>query len=342
MNSYWLDRFERLKSEQMGRIDQYTATDMRDIYAYALQQITKEVNDWYSKYSEDNIVSLADSRKLLDARELKAFKMTLKEYIKECQKLGLSDKHRKMLENASTRARLSRSQQLLLSLTQEVQKLGKLQETDLTDILGKTYEESTYKTAYLTQDMLGQYAQFARVPTKTIQTVLTTPWTDDGKDFSDRIWADKDKLAFTLQTEMTRSLLIQEGSGKLAERLSKRMNVSLNNALRLAETETAYVQEKAMYDVYTDLGVEQYQILAVLDKRTSSICRHLDGKVFDKPDYKIGVTAPPFHARCRSTTVPYIKGVTDAGTRVYRDSNGKTQQARGDITYEDWEKEYLQ
>ena len=133
---------------------------------------------------------------------------------------------------------------------------------------------------------------------------------------------------------------MKEGSAKLADRISKRYYVSFSDARRLAETETAYIQEKASFEVYDRLGVEQYQILATLDSRTSYICRHLDGKVFDRKDAKVGVNTPPFHCYCRTTTIPYIEGITDGGTRAARDRNGKTEYIP-DMTYDEWEKNYV-
>ena len=67
--------------------------------------------------------------------------------------------------------------------------------------------------------------------------------------------------------------MIGEGVAPLINRVQKRFNVSFSNARRLVETETAYIQEKAMLDTYNALDVEQYQILAVLDVKTSDICR---------------------------------------------------------------------
>lgn len=99
----------------------------------------------------------------------------------------------------------------------------------------------------------------------------------------------------TLQTEMTRSFMIGEGVAPLINRIQKRFNVSFSNARRLVETETAYVQEKAMLDTYDALDVEQYQILAVLDLKTSDICRHLDKR------YLTGKT-PSRELPCRRST----------------------------------------
>lgn len=138
--------------------------------------------------------------------------------------------------------------------------------------------------------------------------------------------------------------MIGEGVAPLINRVQKRFNVSFSNARRLVETETAYIQEKAMLDTYNALDVEQYQILAVLDVKTSDICRHLDKKVFDRKDAKPGITMPPFHCYCRSTTIPYIEGITDSQevTRAARDlSTGKTVFVEGDLHYEEWYNKYV-
>lgn len=212
------------------------------------------------------------------------------------------------------------------------------------NLLSIVYEDSVYKTAYETQKLRGEFSTFREVAKRDIETAISKPWATDGKDFSTRIWENKAQLINTLQTEMTRSFMIGEGAAPLINRIQKRFNVSFSNARRLVETETAYVQEKGMLDTYEALDVEQYQILAVLDMKTSDICRHLDKKVFDKKDAKPGITAPPFHCYCRSTTTPYIDGITDGtgDTRAARDPvTGKTVFVESDLSYEEWYNKYV-
>lgn len=225
-----------------------------------------------------------------------------------------------------------------------VEELAKLQNLNMRNLLSTVYEDSVYKTAYETQKLRGEYSTFREVAKRDIETAISKPWVTDGKDFSTRIWENKAQLINTLQTEMTRSFMIGEGAAPLINRIQKRFNVSFSNARRLVETETAYVQEKGMLDTYEALDVEQYQILAVLDMKTSDICRHLDKKVFDKKDAKPGITVPPFHCYCRSTTTPYIDGITDGtgDTRAVRDPvTGKTVFVESDLSYEEWYNKYV-
>lgn len=341
--SYWETRFERLKRQQMRKAEAVT-TDMRQEYIKALTALRKEVLDWYYRYAAENEISLADARRELNARELKAFQLTLKDYIELAKKKNLPPEYIKMLDKASIRARLDRSQELYIKTARYVEELAKSQNLNMRNLLANVYEDSVYKTAYETQKLRGEFSTFREVAKRDIETAISKPWATDGKDFSTRIWENKAQLINTLQTEMTRSFMIGEGATPLINRIQKRFNVSFSNARRLVETETAYVQEKGMLDTYEALDVEQYQILAVLDMKTSDICQHLDKKVFDKKDAKPGITTPPFHCYCRSTTIPYINGITDGAddTRAARDPvTGKTVFVEGNLDYEEWYNKYV-
>lgn len=334
---YWQRRFERLEQREMDKADQAMA-ELKKVYEYTLRQLRDEVIEWYTRYADENGLSLADARKQLDTRELKAFKLTLKEYEKLAKQQDLSDEYIKMLDQASIRARLSRSQMLYIKTANYVEQLAKQQEINLTELLKDVYEDSYYRTAYETQSMQGRYDTFSEVPKTSIEKTISRPWAEDGKDFSERIWDNKTKLLNTLQSEITRTLIAAEGTTLLAGRIANRFNVSFSNAKRLAETETAYVQETARMDTWQKLHVAKYELIATLDSRTSPICREMDGKVFDRADAKPGVTMPPFHCYCRTTTAPYIEGITDDdSTRAARDPDtGKTVQVPGKMNYADW------
>lgn len=194
--------------------------------------------------------------------------------------------------------------------------------------------------AYERQKLKG-FENFREVPARQIDAAVSRPWAPDGADFSARIWKQKKDLINNLQTDITRALMTGETTADLAEQISKRFNTTYGQAYRLVETETAYIQERAMLDTYDALDVEQYEICAVLDSKTSETCQHLDGKIFDKKDAKPGLTMPPFHCHCRTTTVPYIEGVADDGERVARDpETGKTVEIP-DMTYKEWKATYV-
>ncbi len=135
------------------------------------------------------------------------------------------------------------------------------------------------------------------------------------------------------------------GSMKEAvETMMRYLDIEVENkmatARRLINTEMAYFTSEAQKMSYKELGCEQYEIVATLDGKTSHICQDMDGKVFDLKDFTAGITAPPFHPNCRSTTCPYFNdGFTEGETRVGKDRVGQTFKIPADMKYLDWKKE---
>lgn len=341
-NEYWQKRFEELKDSQMKRAE-LTKREIKKLFRQALKESEKEILAWYQRYAEENNLTLPQAKKELNARERKDFQLTLEQYKELAQKQNLSPEYIKMLNNASMRVRLDRSQSLYLKLFYEIEKLANEYELNLKNLLTKTYEDSYYKTAYITQQVKG-FEDVTALSSDRIEKTLSKPWTQDGKEFSTRIWEQKTQLVKSLQTEITQGLLTQRGTAFITERIAKRFNTSYSQASRLVETETAYFQERSMLDCFNDLEVEKLQIIATLDTKTSEICREMDTKIVELKNAIPGVTTPPFHCYCRTTTIPYIEGITNADgtTRVARDKNtGKSVTVKGDLTYEKWYDKYI-
>ena len=92
-----------------------------------------------------------------------------------------------------------------------------------------------------------------------------------------------------------------------------------------------------------ELGVEEYEIVATLDTYTSEICQSMDGKHFPMKDFQAGVTAPPFHPWCRSTTCPYFADdFGEPGERAARGEDGKTYYVPAEMNYQEWKKTFVE
>ncbi|RHW65426.1 phage head morphogenesis protein, partial [Clostridium botulinum] len=127
--------------------------------------------------------------------------------------------------------------------------------------------------------------------------------------------------------------------------IAKRMNVANKRARKLVNSESSYITSKATFDSYSRSGVvKQYQILATLDSHTSKICRSMDAaskkEPFDLNKWEVGVTAPPFHANCRSTTIAYFPDTLDI-ERIARDYEDEVYYVDGEINYKQWYEKYV-
>ena len=75
-----------------------------------------------------------------------------------------------------------------------------------------------------------------------------------------------------------------EAPDKAIAAISKRFNVSKQNAGRVVMTESTYFSSAAQKDCFNELGVEKYRIIGTLDTKTCNICGDMDGKVFKMSD----------------------------------------------------------
>lgn len=338
-NNYWQDRFIE-EEERLNKIagDEFRRQQLE--YERAIARMNKDIEVWYNRIAKNNDVSLAEAKKMLNDKELKEFKWTLDEYIKHGEENGIDKNWNKELENASARVHIERLEAMKLQVRGEIEKLYNGRESGFESYLKNLYKDQYNRTAFQIAKGTGVGTNIYSLNDKLVNTVIKKPWAPDGKNFSDRIWEDKDKLINTLHTEMTQAFIRGDSLEKLADKIAEKMKVSKANASRLVYTESAAYSSRARLKSYQDLGVEKYEIVATLDNRTSDICQDMDGKVFDLKDYEVGVTANPFHVRCRTTTAPYFDDMQ--GERAARnEKTGETEYVPANMKYSEWKEKYL-
>ncbi|MDO4728446.1 MAG: minor capsid protein [Bacteroidota bacterium] len=339
MSNYWVKRFE----DEEKRMHELAGDEIRRQqleYEKAIVKLNRDIEVWYGRVAKNNEVSLVEAKKLLNNKELKEFRWTLEEYIKYGKENGISKDWSRELENASARVHIKRLEAMKLQVRGEIEKLYNNRNVGTEIFLKNIYKDQYYRTAYQIAKGTEVGTNLYRLNDKLVNTVFKKPWTPDGKSFSDRIWEDKHRLINTLHTEMTQAFIRGDSLDRLTNKIAEKMNVSKANAARLVYTESAAYASKARLKTYEDLELEKYEIVATLDNRTSEICRSMDGKIFYLKDYEVGVTAPPFHVRCRTTTAPYFDD--GEGERAARnEETGKTEYVPANTTYKEWKKKYV-
>lgn len=310
-------------------------------YVTAIQDIESQIAKWYQRFATENGVTLAEANKLLTTQELDEFRWTVEEYIKYGQENAVSQAWYKQLKNASARVHVSRLDSLKLQLQAQAEALHGAQTELLETSLAEVYERGYYHTAFELQKGIGVGWTLHGLTDDTIKKVLARPWTLDAQTFSDRIWANKQALVNSVNTQLTQTIMRGAAPDKAIKAIADRFKVSRSQAGRLVMTETAAFANMARKDCFTDLGVKKYVIVETLDKETCSLCGSLDGKVYPMSEYKVGVTAPPFHPWCRGTTAPYYEDMENLGDRFARDDDGKRYTVPKDMAYKEWERKFL-
>lgn len=338
---YWKLRFEQLEQAQNQKgVKAYA--DIERQYKEAQKQLEGQIARWYQRFATNNGISLAEARQYLKGADLKEFKWDVQEYIKYGQDNALNSGWMKELENASAKYHISKLEALKVQTQHSLEVMYAKQFGTMHGALSDAFESGYYHTAYELQHGFNVGWDIAGLDQAQIEKVLAKPWAADGYNFSERIWGNKNKLISEVHNELSRNIMLGADPQKTIDSLAKKMNTSKNNAGRLVMTEEAYFSSAAQKDCFESLGVEQYEIVATLDSHTSDICRSLDGKHFPMKDYQPGVTAPPFHVYCRSTTVPYFDEQFVIGERAARDeATGKTYYIPDDMNYQEWKETFV-
>lgn len=179
--------------------------------------------------------------------------------------------------------------------------------------------------------------EFKELSTKYVKNILESDW--KGSNYSKRIWKDTDALAERLEELLTVQNLTGMSEREMSNALAKEFETSMYVARRLTRTEANYMAGQAKIKSWKEHGVEKYIIIAVLDFRTSKICRKQDGKIYNVKDAKVGETYVPFHVFCRSIAAAYFGKRTLDGKRTAIDRiTGETMDISQRTNYKEWEK----
>lgn len=335
---YWRGRFSILEESAHQEADQYIQS-LEEMFMDAQRTVQADIERWYGRFASNNGISLTEARKMLTTGQLEEFRWTVDQYIKIGQQANLSAEWLKKLENASAKFHVSRLEAIQTQIQQQIELLYGNQLDGLDSLLKKIAGDGYTQSAFAIQKGIGLGWDITALNQKKLETLLSKPWTTDGRTFSDRIWSKKKELVGTVHKELTQGLLRGDSPQKITDAIKNRFNVSRYQAGRLVHTETTYFNAISTKQAYQDLGVEKVEILETLDSHTCEICQPLDGTVIPLSQYEPGVTVPPFHPNCRGTTCPHFADMD--GERAARNAEGKVYYVPANMTYTQWKKAFV-
>ena len=296
--SYWLKR-----SEELDKVAKMTEKEVMKklsaLYRDAFRSIEKEVNDFMMKYAVDHKLDYATVTQMLTP-------IDLAEYNEKIQELHAMYRDTKSeyikieIERLKARSKITRLRALQDAINVELCKVTHEYQMTLEDTLIGLFSDQYTKAC----ELMGVMAP--GIPREAIKKIIEYPYA--GKMFSDRIWDNKDALVKYIQQDLTVGIIRGDSIQKMARQLKKDLKVLYYQAERLVRTETNYAMNQAHLKGYKDSGVvEKYEFLAAHDKRTSKLCRDLDGQMFELSKAVVGENYPPMHPNCRSTVVPVLE-----------------------------------
>lgn len=302
LDRYFKERFEnqeKLAHRQMLA----RRRELREIYIRARNELESDLALFVQRYSTENGLTQAETRRMLNHDQLARFKYTIKGYIEEIDKLGIDTpegkKLRKELDVLAGRTRVARVRELQACIDAEL-KIAALKTEEKT---GK-HMRRIISFAHEDGKRIFKANTLAKLNPEIIEHIVMQDW--KGGNYSTNIWKDTQYLTEKVRENILNGLTQGHDFKRMSKRLAKDMDTCFFYARRVLESETTYALESTKTQLFKDLGVEQFKNIATLDENTSDICKKMNGTVFDVDKKAEGITAPPFHPFCRTVTVPVV------------------------------------
>ena len=296
--SYWFKRSEEL-DKVATKVEKEVMKELSALYRDAFRSIEKEVNDIMMKYAVDHKLDYATVTQMLTPIDLAEYNQKIEELYAMYRDTG-SEYIKIEIERLKARSKITRLRALQDAINVELCKVTHEYQMTLEDTLIGLFSAQYEKAC----ELMGVMAP--GIPREAIKKIIEYPYA--GKMFSDRIWDNKDALVKYIQQDLTVGIIRGDSIQKMARQLKKDLKVLYYQAERLVRTETNYAMNQAHLKGYKDSGVvEKYEFLAAHDKRTSKLCRDLDGEMFELSKAVVGENYPPMHPNCRSTVVPVLE-----------------------------------
>ena len=297
--AYWKLRTDEI-DKTVAKLQKEVYKEMAQAYVETFREIAKETNDFLMKYATDNKLDLATVNQLITPIELSEYAEKM-EQLRAMYRDTKSEYILREIKELEARMTITRFQALQDSINIELCKVTHEFQMTLEDTMIGLFTEQ-YKEA---SEMLG--IMNPTIPTETIKKIIEYPY--HGKMFADSVWDNKKNLLINhINKNLTIGIIRGDSVQKMSKQLMKDLDVLYCQAERLIRTETNYAMNQAHLQGYKDSEVvEKYEILSYIDKRTSNVCKKMDGKKFPLSKAIVGKNYPPFHPNCRTTVIPVLE-----------------------------------
>lgn len=336
---YWELRKAELMHAQIERAD-ITFGEISKVYDKSKKHIEKNVKGIFNKFSLEYGLTKKEAEQVVNLmRSKKASNL-----VPTLNLIPVSERVQQVINDLNSPAyvsRINRLQSLIDEIDNVQRYIAKHEISKTTDLYKDVAKHGYYNNIHQMQTQTGIGFSFNALDEDLVERLIKTPW--NGRNYSERIWNNTRKLSETLKDEVLQAVLTGKKEKDVTDELINRFNVGEFESKRLIRTETAHINNEMEALSYEEADIEKYRFVAVLDTRTSHICREHDYKVYKVSERQVGVNFPPLHPFCRSTTIAVFddEDLTELSRRARDPKTGKTTTIPGNMDYEDWYDKYV-
>lgn len=302
--------WDNLEKDEAKLIEKLT-----QFYKEESHKLGKEIAEYFARYGKDNVIEYRSLLARLSSVDRKLLYERFDDFIEKYpQYKHLTDVRKSIYK-------LTRLEGLNESIKLQQLEIGAKEVDRLHDYLVDLYGDTYYEMA----DSMGFGRTMLSFDKESAELLINKKWTQQ-KDYSDRIWENKSKLISYLTNDFKTSIIRGDSFNRVVKQMSERfVNRSRADIKRIVRTEGTRINNEAMMKTFDDSKLyDEYEYVAVIDRKTSDVCKDLDGEIFKLKDREVGINFPPMHVNCRSSfSVVIPDDYVDRYEKLYGDYFGE-------------------
>ena len=306
--------WDNLEKDEAKLIEKLT-----QFYREESHKLGKEIAEYFARYGKDNVIEYRSLLTRLSSADRKLLYERFDAFIEKYpQYKHLTDVRKSIYK-------LTRLEGLNESIKLQQLEIGAKEVDRLHDYLVDLYGDTYYEMA----DSMGFGRTMLSFDKESAELLINKKWTQQ-KDYSDRIWENKSKLISYLTNDFKTSIIRGDSFNRVVKQMSERfVNRSRADIKRIVRTEGTRINNEAMMKTFDDSKLyDEYEYVAVIDRKTSDVCKDLDGEIFKLKDREVGINFPPMHVNCRSSfSVVIPDDYVDRYEKLYGDYFDKENKA---------------
>lgn len=326
----WIENAKERVLQNTKRIDNY-ARELIFLYDEAAFNIEKEIEALFARFAKDNGLTEEAARQLLEGKEYSVWRKSIEEYIAEASGTAKDSKALLELNTLAMKSRITRKEQLLANVYQNMINLAEDSTAKLDTLLGDLLQANYYESCFSIQRGIGLGFHVAKIDEKLIKRVLSFPWSE--KHYSEAVWGACDHLSALVKREITLGFIQGSSVQKMARAIDEVMVKGRYNAERLVRTECKYFSNQGEIMGYKESGIEEYQFLGGTEHAGSCTCSELNGRVFRVDEAEAGVNLPPIHPNCLCIIKAHFK------KSIFDKREG--DPLADNVKFHEWKKKYV-
>ena len=326
--TYW-ERRQRELNQALEKDEAKLKKRLSSFYDAEYRKLEKEIAAYYSQYGENNVIAY---RRLMESLPEEDKRLLLERMDDFAEKYP---EYAHLLPVRESIYKLNRLEGLQQSILLQQLEIGAVNEAEIR----KHLEKQAARNASAAAETMGFGKNFYAENSQLVRQIVNTAWCN-GKNFSQRIWDNVEKLAGYLGTDLAQGFARGDSYERLVKQLRQRFGkVSRNDAYRLIYTEGTFVMNEARaasFEQDTEEYIFRVQYDAIRRNGWRDICDDLDGQTFLWSERRPGINFPPMHAWCHCTATPYVSDWNAWMDRyVQRHGSGQAENIKKRMTSND-------